>query len=366
MEVSINKIDVLPPSLAQIRELVCLIPFATLVVDDKGVIVLANQLADQLFGANPDELNGQPINRLMPERFRDRHEQHQASYMADPVTRPIDEKRELIALCWDGREFPAEIALSPLDTQDGVLILAMIRDITERKRVEKKLIRSRQQLRELSERLITVSDQERALLSRTIHDELGQAMTGLKMDLAWLQKRLGPDQQPLVEKTRAMSRVVDDFVQAIRQIATDLRPGILDDFGLEAAVEWQLEEFQQRSDIKCIFDSDMKACVPEKSASTAAFNILNEALTNIARHAQASQVEVVLSGNAAELTLVVRDNGRGISAHEINQRRSIGLLGMRERARMHGGTLKIEGSAGKGSSVTLRLPLTAEKEKQDD
>jgi signal transduction histidine kinase len=160
-----------------------------------------------------------------------------------------------------------------------------------------------------------------------------------------------------------MSRLIDDAVQAVRQISTELRPSILDDIGLEAAVEWQLQEFQRRTDITCNMISDMQENVLDAGAATAAFRILQEALTNVARHAQAGRVEVVLTGNATEVTLVVRDDGRGITDSERDHPRSIGLLGMRERARMRGGWLEIQGEAGQGTTVTLRLPLRTREEK---
>ncbi len=159
-----------------------------------------------------------------------------------------------------------------------------------------------------------------------------------------------------------MSRLIDAAVQAVRQVATELRPGILDDLGLEAAIEWQLEEFQKRTDISCTFRGNMEEDALDVEKTTTAFRILQEALTNVVRHAQAGRVEVVLTGNANEVTMLVRDDGRGITDSERYHPRSIGLLGMRERARMQGGTLEVQGVAGEGTTVSLRLPLTAREE----
>lgn len=353
---SIKEIGISTPTVEQIRDMAGLIPYATVVVDRKGEIVIANQLVEPLFGYRPGELIGRNIDVLLPGRFRDRHAQHRAGYMASPVTRPMDGRLELVGSHQEGREFPVEVALSPLDSQEGLLVLSTIRDITRRKKKEKELLRSQQQLRELAARLLAVSEVERARISRTIHDELGQMMTGLKMDLAWLQMRLGSDQGLLVDKTKAMSELIDASIQAIRQISTELRPGILDEIGLEAAVEWQLQEFQRRTDIHCTLTSNLTERALDITMATVTFRILQEVLTNVARHALATQVEVTLEETESELRLFVHDNGRGITGSEINDPRSIGLLGMHERVRPQAGELQISGSVGEGTTVFLRLP----------
>ncbi|MCK5713403.1 MAG: ATP-binding protein [Hyphomicrobiaceae bacterium] len=186
------------------------------------------------------------------------------------------------------------------------------------------------------------------------------------MDLAWLKRRLDPGQESLLDKTKAMSRLIDATIQAVRRVSTELRPGILDDLGLEAAVEWQLEEFQRRTDIRCTFSSDIKESSLDARVTTTAFRILQEALTNVVRHARASQVKVNLVKGATVLTLTIRDDGRGITDSDLDDPRSIGLLGMRERARMQGGRLEIQGTGGRGTTITLWLPLTAGEEKRHD
>jgi PAS domain S-box-containing protein len=347
----------------QFVNLLGMIPYASIIVDEGGRIVAVNPLAEQLFGYVEDEFLGRPIDTLLPERFRSRHAQHRAGHMADPKARPMETRRDLIALQRDGHEIPVEIALSSLALDDELCILAVVRDISRRVQEEDELRRSQEQMRALSARLLTLREEERARIARSMHDEIGQMLSGLKMDVAWLQRRLVPGQEALQDKTEAMSRLIDTAVQAVRQVATELRPGILDDLGLEAAVEWQLGEFQRRTDICCTFSSDMKESALNAEVTTAAFRILQEALTNVVWHAQAGRVEVVLRGNATEVTLVVRDNGRGITDSERDHPRSIGLLGMRERARMQGGRFEVQGVAGKGTTVTLRLPLTPGEEK---
>jgi PAS domain S-box-containing protein len=343
-------------------DLLGMMPYASIIVDEGGRTVAVNPLAEQLFGYAEDEFLGRTVETLIPERFRSPHAQHRAGYVANPKPRPMETRHDLIALHRDGHELPVEIALSPLVLEDDLCILVVVRDISGRKQEEDELRRSQEQMRALSDRLHTLREEERARISRSMHDEIGQMLSGLKMDVAWLQRRLGPGQEALQDKTEAMSRLIDTAVQAVRQVATELRPGILDDLGLEAAVEWQLQEFQRRTDIRFTLRGGLKEGALDVDRTTTAFRILQESLTNVVRHAQASQVEVVLTSNETELILLVRDDGRGITNSEHDHPRSIGLLGMRERARMQGGTLEIQGVAGHGTTMVLRLPLTAGEE----
>jgi len=191
-----------------------------------------------------------------------------------------------------------------------------------------------------------------------IHDELGQTLTGLKMDVAWLQRHLDRQQPALLEKTQAMSDLIDTTIQTVRRISSELRPGILDDLGLVATIEWQLQEFQTRSGIQGKLVSAPEETTLDADGATAAFRIFQEILTNVARHAQATQVEVTLEESAAFLTLQVQDNGRGMTESEIHSPKSIGLLGMQERARLRAGEVQFQGTPGKGTTVTLHLPLS--------
>jgi signal transduction histidine kinase len=228
----------------------------------------------------------------------------------------------------------------------------------DHRRTEDEFRRSTEQLRELSARLQSVREEERTRIARAIHDELGQTLTGLKMDVAWLQSHLDPQQPALLAKTQVMSRLIDTTIQMVRRISTELRPGILD-LGLVATIEWQLQEFQARTGIESKLISAPEETMLDDDGSTAVFRILQEILTNVTRHAQATQVEVMLEETAAFLTLQVVDNGRGITASEIDSPRSIGLLGMRERARLRTGEVQFHGTPGQGTTVTVRLPLEA-------
>jgi two-component system sensor histidine kinase UhpB len=234
-------------------------------------------------------------------------------------------------------------------------------EIVDRKCTEDELRRLTEQLRELSARLQSVREEERTRIARVIHDELGQTLTGLKMDVAWLQRHLDQPQPALLEKTRAMSDLIDTTIQTVRRISTELRPGILDDLGLVATIEWQLQEFQTRTRIESKLSSAPEETTLDADGSTTVFRILQEILTNIARHAQATQVEATLEETTVFLTLQVQDNGRGITEGEIHSPKSIGLLGMQERARLRAGVVQFQGTPGKGTIVTVRLPLTIDR-----
>lgn len=227
----------------------------------------------------------------------------------------------------------------------------------ERKRAEEQLRRSHEQLHALSMYLQHVREEERIRISRAVHDELGQALTGLKIDLSWLGSRLPKKLRPLIHKTKKMSVHIDETIKTVRRISTELRPGILDHLGLAAAVEWQANEFQTRTGIPCKVENGLKHTILEEELNTVCFRIFQESLTNIIRHAKATCVEVSLAEDRNRLTLDVKDNGQGITPDQIASIRSIGLLGMHERAALLGGKVQIRGVPGHGTHVTLTIPL---------
>jgi signal transduction histidine kinase len=229
----------------------------------------------------------------------------------------------------------------------------------ERKRAEEQLRLSHAQLRSLSMYLQDVREEERTHIAREVHDELGQALTGLKLQLTWLSSRLPPNPKPLQEKAKDMASCIDDTIQTIRRIATELRPGVLDTAGLPAAIEWQAHQFQIQTGIQCRVKTTVQDADWNQDLNTAFFRIFQETLTNIIRHAGATRVEVRLSEDDGWLELQIKDNGRGISEAQIHNTKSIGLLGMRERAALLGGEVVWRGQSGKGTTVTVRLPKPA-------
>lgn len=235
----------------------------------------------------------------------------------------------------------------------------------ERQRAEDKLRRSLDQLRALTTYLQYVREEERTRIAREVHDELGQALTGLKLDMSWLASRLQKTTPALTDKARTMTAHIDETIQTVRRIATELRPGILDSLGLVAAIEWQANEFQTRTGVPCTVTSTVADTPSEHDFTTVFFRIFQETLTNIMRHAKATRVDVLLKQENGQLVLVVQDNGRGISEDEIAGTRSLGLVGMRERAMLIGGEVSLHGRPGKGTTVTLRVPLPPAGEPPD-
>jgi signal transduction histidine kinase len=227
----------------------------------------------------------------------------------------------------------------------------------DRKRAEEQLRQSHEQLRALSVYLQHVREEERTVIAREVHDELGQALTGLKLELTWLTNRLPPGLRALQAKAKSMAEHIDETIHAVRRIATELRPGLLDTVGLLAALEWQAHEFQTQTGIQCCVKAAIKETLWDQDLNTAFFRIFQETLTNIIRHANATKVNVRLAEMSGHLVLEVKDNGRGISEAEIHNTRSIGLLGMRERAALLGGEVRVSGEPGKGTAVRVRIPL---------
>ena len=234
---------------------------------------------------------------------------------------------------------------------------ALTKEIKERIAAETHLRESEVQLRALAARLISIREEERARIAREIHDELGQVLTGLKMDATWLARQLAGTGKPLVEKAQAMCQLIDSTMHLVRRISTGLRPEILDDMGLMAAIGWQANEFQKRMGMRCRLRLPEGEVVLDKERSTAVFRIFQEILTNIARHSKASGVEVNLSISGDLLELKVADDGIGISESQISRNGSLGLLGMRERAQLFGGKVSIHGVPGRGTTVSVSIPM---------
>jgi signal transduction histidine kinase len=213
------------------------------------------------------------------------------------------------------------------------------------------------QLRALSARLLSIREDERTRISREIHDELGQALTGLKMDLSWLVRKPPEDGGSLAKKIKPMTELINNTIRTVRRISTELRPGVLDDLGLAAAIEWLVEDFKNRTKIECTSFADLKNAVIGPDLSTALFRILQEALTNVIRHADATHVTINVTYSAGVVVLEIEDNGKGIAERDIRSTRSLGILGIRERALFFGGQANIAGVPGKGTTLMIKVPL---------
>jgi signal transduction histidine kinase len=218
------------------------------------------------------------------------------------------------------------------------------------------LASSRQQLRALASRLQKVREEERTGVAREIHDELGQALTGLKLDIAWMKNRIPRDNAMMAHCASIIERI-DQTLNAVRRIATELRPSVLDQLGLAAALEWQSQEFTARTGIDVSLELCNEGCSVPDELGSPAFRIAQESLTNIARHAQAKHVKIRLAQSTTRLTLEITDDGVGFPPERLEGTKSLGVVGMRERALACGGTLSVRSQPDGGTTVLLRVPL---------
>jgi len=235
-------------------------------------------------------------------------------------------------------------------------MLSLTHDVTDRKNAEEKLNESYQQIRSLTEHLQKIREEERAHIAREIHDELGQQLTVIKMDISWLGKKISAGDEAAKERFRDLVEILDATVQAVRKISYELRPHLLD-LGLDDAIKWHLKEFEKRSGIKTSFSSSQEESELDDSIKTGLFRIFQESLTNVARHSGASHVHVELIIASNHITLRINDNGRGFNMNKAAEKQTLGILGMKERAIMMGGNYNIESEGGKGTTVMVIVPL---------
>jgi len=335
---------------------------AMIIADREGVILLSNPPAERMFGFPAGELNGHTVEELIPDRLRGPHAGLRQQYASHPRARGMGEGRELYGKRRDGEEFPVEVSLSPLRTEAGTPhVMAIVHDITLRVRAEQALLRSQSELRQLSAHQDQVKEQERKRIAQEIHDELGALLTGIKAHISVSMERQakgGGQADPLLAEAMALS---DAAIQTVRKVITDLRPSVLDQLGTWAALEWYAGQIQERSGLACTcrIDPELQDLILDPQRSTMVFRVVQEALTNVVRHAGASQISVSAARVGPSIQICVQDDGKGIDTERLLNRDSWGLLGMYERSRYFGGDLRITGTPGKGTTVTLLLPPEA-------
>ncbi|WP_412024578.1 PAS domain-containing sensor histidine kinase [Burkholderia cepacia] len=338
---------------------------AIITIDEKQTVVIFNPMAEQVFGVSAMEAIGAPLSRFIPERFRAAHAKHVDQFGVTGVSeRQMGRQRVLFGLRANGEEFPIEASISQIRDASGKLYTVMLRDITERLRAENALKRSREELRELSANLQNVREEEKTRIARELHDDLGQQLTALKMDLSVVEQQLRapgraqPDED-MQSHLQGMRRLIDATVASVRRIAADLRPVMLDDLGLVPAIEWLANDFTNRYGIDVERHVETGGLTFTSAGATTLFRIVQEALTNVARHADATRVALRLDVEEGFCVLRVADNGRGAApggpAHED---KSFGLIGIRERAHMLGGTVTIDTALARGFSITVSFPLS--------
>ncbi|MGE3510884.1 MAG: sensor histidine kinase, partial [Vicinamibacterales bacterium] len=252
---------------------------------------------------------------------------------------------------------PIEVEASIHRTPAGPCLIAL-HDVSERVRAEDELRRSQERYRRLANRTRHVREEERARLSRDLHDRLGQALTGLKMDLAWLLALCERFEPSTARSTIAgMMDRIDTTIAVVRRISADLRPGVLDRLGLQAAIEWRAREFERQTGVRCRVGTAGEVPSLDERQSTELFRILEELLTNVSRHAKATRVRIVMKGHRGKFALQVYDNGRGIAPDAVEGEYSIGLIGMRERATLLGGTMTLGRGRRGGTMAVVRVPV---------
>lgn len=268
-----------------------------------------------------------------------------------------EDRVEADILTRDGRRIPYYFTGMVINYEGENCLMGVGFDITERVQSQLELKKSHQDLRDLATHLQDIREDERTRIAREIHDELGQQLTGLKMDISWLSKKVqSPNEEINVKLSEALA-LIDDTVKTVRRIATQLRPSILDDLGLVSAIEWQADEFEKRFKIKTSFHSTLGNIGIDKEIATGIFRIFQECLTNVLRHSQATEVKSMLSASNGVLRLLVSDNGIGFNASAIETKKTLGLLGMKERTLIMGGTYDINSKPGEGTTVHIAVPL---------
>jgi PAS domain S-box-containing protein len=366
-------------------------PVGYCTVNEKGLIQEANLTAASLLGVARGALVRQPLSRFILKADQNDYYRHRRALLTTGTPQGFDLRLRKA----DGTSCWAHLATAPApDAAGGTGCWVILSDITQRKRAEELLVHhsaqlearvqertaglateiterqrtqeelraSREQLRALAASLQAEREADRTHLAREIHDVLAQELTRLKLGLAWLHTRLtGPATVPppatLAARVVELSQVTDAAMLCVQTIATGLRPAVLDSLGLGAAVEWQTRDFGDHAGLPCQVQVPKEELPVDRAAATAAFRILQESLTNVQRHAQASRVKVRLRSEAGYLVLRIEDNGRGMSPAVLNHPMSIGLAGMRERAHLLGGHFQIVSQPGAGTTVEVRLPL---------
>ncbi|MCX8155434.1 MAG: PAS domain S-box protein [Verrucomicrobiae bacterium] len=319
-----------------------------------GLIVNANDYFLRCLGLSREEVIGKSTMELGLYESPEMRER-----MTEPLRRGGTVRNLEVRLRLKQGLIDCLLSAAPVDLGGEPHVLSLALDITERKRAELAIRESREQLRTLAERLEIVREEERRQIAREIHDDLGQCLTSLKLDLAWVARNLQREPAALEARLADMMKVVDQTIQSVRRISSELRPGVLDDLGLPAAIEWQAQEFERRTGIPCQVHCDEGLDQLDSRMATALFRILQEALTNIIRHAQATRVRVNLARTNEQVILRVRDNGTGLPPKARQRSEGLGLLSMRERAAALGGRFTVVSRRGRGTTIVARLPLAA-------
>jgi PAS domain S-box-containing protein len=331
-------------------------PQAIIIVDATGQIVMTNPRTEKLFGYAPEELRGHALEVLVPEHLRTQHVDHRARYFAAPQDRPMGLNMNLKARRKDGTEFEAEISLGHITTAKGSLAAAFVSDISLRRTAERLMQRQREELRQLAGKLISAQDDERRRIARNLHDDLSQSLAAIAMDVGRLASKYSAE---IAKDLRRVQELAAEAAEDVRRISHQVHPSILDDLGLKMALEEYCSEFESRSGIVTHFRTENLPDRMPSEISDCIYHIAGECLRNAAKHSQGGAVfvDVGMVGNALHLS--VRDNGIGFSQSGSGAGRGIGIVAMKERARLVGGTVSIRADVAEGTTVSVEVPVNA-------
>jgi len=334
---------------------------AIVCIDTAGIITVWNPQAENMFGWSEKEIIGRQLTEtIIPGHYREAHNKGLNHYQQTGEGPVLNKVIEITALHHSGKEFPIELAIVPIKKSGDDFFCAFIRDITLRKIAEEKLQNSYEEIRRLASHLQDVREEERLIISREIHDQLGQQLTVMKMDISWLKKKLVLTNNQLAqEKLDELNTMMDETMKTVRKIAADLRPSLLDDLGLGAALEWHLTEFEKRSGVAVHNIGLSEEISLPIATETGLFRIIQESLTNAARYAKAKNIIVKLEKKDKQLLLTIQDDGIGFDQEKIAAKKTFGIVGMRERTAMMGGSYNMSSMPGKGTTIIVHVPLTA-------
>ena len=331
-----------------------------LTINDEHKIILVNPSAASIFGYAVDDLMGATIDIVIPMRHRHVHSAHVNQFGERGTTRrkmgSSFDDFYITGLHADGTEFPLEASISSLIENDKCFYTVIFRDISERKAAKEKMAQYHSELTQLSSALQSIREEERKHIARELHDDLGQLLAALRMDLSLLQRDQGMTEKSRLTVT-SMDQLLLTSITTLRRIATDLRPRALDEGGLFFALQTLQKEFSQRHGVHCDLFANEEQLILDDERSTAIYRIIQESLTNVARHAKASHVDIQFERKPDALTFTIKDDGRGIEEGAMNKMRSFGLVGMRERIKGLQGDFKVQSEVGKGTQLEIRIPL---------
>ena len=315
-------------------------------------IVRWNSQVEFISGYTPEE-----IPNLKPKDFFEGRDLENVQEAIEKVLKGEEVQFEAVAIMKSGQRIPFLYTAMPIIYEGKPGVIGTGLDISERKLVELELKQMNEQLRHLSAHLQDIREEERKGIAREIHDELGQQLTGLKMDISWLKKKWKKEDEKIFDRLSDMGNLIDQSVKTVRRISSELRPSILDDLGLIDAMEWESVEFEKRFLIQTKFLSEVAELTAPSNIITALFRIYQESLTNVARHAKAKNVIAVLQQSEERLKLHITDDGQGFDPKEMASKKTFGLMGMKERTEMLGGTYSIISAPGKGTTISVVIPM---------